>query len=298
MNKIKTIVISGGTHGNELTGVQLIKKWSANPALYKEKVNDIVVEAVLVNPAAAAVCKRYVDYDLNRSFARQMLDGSPNSLNAEWNRAQELNKLYGPKGNLTKTDLILDIHNTEANMGICLILSEKNPFTKRASAELMSEFPGVYIYYQPEEREASSYFGTIARADVCIEVGPQSHGTIRASLFEKTEKMVYRYLELAMEWNQGLLQEKPKKIVSVYTQHKDIDYPRDSAGNINAMIHPQLQNADYTELKSGDPLFRSFDGEDIFYGENYSVWPIFINEAAYYEKKIAMSLTLKTIEEW
>ena len=142
MNKIKTIVISGGTHGNELTGVQLIKKWSANPALYKEKVNDIVVEAVLVNPAAAAVCKRYVDYDLNRSFARQMLDGSPNSLNAEWNRAQELNKLYGPKGNLTKTDLILDIHNTEANMGICLILSEKNPFTKRASAELMSEFPG------------------------------------------------------------------------------------------------------------------------------------------------------------
>jgi aspartoacylase len=28
------------------------------------------------------------------------------------------------------------------------------------------------------------------------------------------------------------------------------------------------------------------------------VWPIFINEPAYYEKDIAMSLTVRSVEEW
>lgn len=298
MNKIKTIIISGGTHGNELTGVQLIKKWNTYPELYNEKVNGIQVDLLTVNPAAVALCRRYVDFDINRSFADFMLHGTPNSLCVEWNRAQELNQLFGPKGKNTKTDLILDIHNTESNMGICLILSEKDPFTIRASAEIASEFSNVHIYYQPEERNTSPYFGTLARADVCIEVGPQSHGTMQAKLFEETEAIMYRYLELASEWNAGVLQQKEKKKVPVFTQYKDIDYPRDANGNIGAMIHFDLQNADFLELKPKQPLFRTFDGKDILYDGDQSVWPIFINEAAYYEKKIAMSFTLKSIEEW
>lgn len=298
MDKIKTMIISGGTHGNELTGVQLIKKWTANPELCKKRASDINLDFVLVNPSAVAVVKRYVDHDLNRSFADYMLHGAPRSLCVEWNRAQELNQAYGPKGDSTKTDLIIDIHNTESNMGVCLILSEKDAFTMRASAEIANEFSGVHIYFQPEKRAPSPYFGTIARADICVEVGPQSHGTLRASLFEKTEQVIYRYLELAAEWNAGLLQQKEKKKVTVFTQHKDIDYPRDRNGNISAMIHSNLQNADYAELKPGDPLFRTFEGNDILFENDYSVWPLFINEAAYYEKKIAMSTTLKSVEEW
>ena len=64
------------------------------------------------------------------------------------------------------------------------------------------------------------------------------------------------------------------------------------------MVHPNLQNGDYKEVKSSDPIFISFDGKDIPNEEDKSVWPIFINESAYYEKKLAMSLTLKTTEEW
>ena len=298
MDKIKTVIISGGTHGNELTGVQLIKKWTTNPELCKNKVPDVQVDLLMVNPAAVAIVRRYVDHDLNRSFANHMLTGSTQSLCVEWNRAQELNGTYGPKGDSTKTDLILDIHNTESNMGICLILSTKDPFTTRASAQIAHEFPNVHIYYQPEERGTSPYFGTLARADVCIEVGPQSHGTLQASLFEQTEQVVYRYLELISEWNNQVLQKKEKKKVTVFTQHRDVDYPRDSNGNISAMIHPSLHSSDYLELKPGAPLFRTFDGKDIPFENDHSVWPLFINEAAYYEKKIAMSFTLKSIEEW
>lgn len=298
MSSIQTIIVSGGTHGNELTGIKLLEKWSKHPELYTNRCPSAHVELVHTNIAASRLCRRYADQDLNRSFSETLLSFVGDPENYEMRRAKELNAKFGPKGPKTKTDLILDVHNTEAKMGFCLIISAHDSFTMRASAELVHEFPDTHIYYQPEERSLSPYFGTLAKADICLEVGPQSHGTIHADLFEQAERIVIRYLELAQEWNRGILQQKKKKSVDVYTQYKDIDYPRDEAGDINAMIHPYWQDRDYSALNPGDPLFRTFDGESLPYKGTRKVWPIFINEAAYYEKKIAMSLTLKTREEW
>ena len=59
------------------------------------------------------------------------------------------------------------------------------------------------------------------------------------------------------------------------------------------MIHPNLQSKDYQPLHPGDPLFITFDGETINYEGNATVYPVFINEAAYYEKSTAMCLTRK-----
>lgn len=298
MSSINTIIVSGGTHGNELTGIKLYEKWSAHPEAYARKCPSAKLTLVHTNLEGTRLCRRYADLDLNRSFSAELLALKGDPHNYEISRAQELNALYGPKGPATKTDLIIDVHNTTSNMGFCLILSTRDPFTMRASAELVHEIPDAFIYYQPEERSASPYFGTIAKADICLEIGPQSHGTLRADLFERTEHVVCRYLELAEEWNRGELQRKPKKKVDVYTQYRDLDYPRDAAHNISAMIHPAVQDHDYREVRPGDPMFRSFDGKDLPYEGDRSVWPIFVNEAAYYEKKIAMSLTLKTEEEW
>lgn len=297
MNQIKNIVIAGGTHGNELSGVMLFRKWAKNSHLYADKCPSADTELVLTNIEATSVCKRYVDRDLNRSFADRLIS-LENPQAYEIRRAKELNDRFGPKGAATKTDLIIDVHNTTSNMGVCLILSTRDPFTMRASAEIANEFSNAFIYYQPEERGESPYFGTIAKADICLEVGPQPHGTLDADLFFETEKIVGRYLELADEWNRGVLQKKPKKKVDVFTQFKDIDYPRKPTGEITAMVHPNLLHGDYKEVKSGEPLFITFDGQNVPNTETQSVWPIFINESAYYEKKLAMSLTLKTVEEW
>ncbi len=57
------------------------------------------------------------------------------------------------------------------------------------------------------------------------------------------------------------------------------------------MIHPQLQFQDYKPLHAGNPIFVTFDGEEIFYQGDDIVYPVFINEAAYYEKGTAMCLT-------
>ena len=257
------------------------------------------VDLVLANPEAVRLNRRYRDFDLNRAFSQTCLDVTETPQQYEFRRAKELDALYGPKGAATKTDLLLDVHNTGSNMGNCLILSARDPFTMRASAVLTQEFDDAWIYYQPEERSASPYFGTVAKADVCIEIGPQQHGTLDAAIFEETERLVKRYLELAEEWNRGELQKRPPIKVDVYTQFKDLGYPKPQGGGaIQAMIHPELLGKDYRELKSGDKLFRTFDGKDILYEGESPVYPIFISEPAYYEKDIAMSLTVKSVEEW
>ena len=258
---------------------------------------------MLSNPEAVRLNRRYRDHDLNRAFSRDCLDVRATPLQYEFRRARELNEIYGPKGPRSRTDLLLDIHNTGSNMGLCLILSARDPFCMRASAVLSREFENVWIYYQPEERCASPYFGTVAKADVCVEIGPQHHGTLDAEIFEESERLVKRYLELAEEWNRGLLQKDPPIEVDVYTQWRDIGYPKKPGGGpIRAMIHPDVLGRDYRELREGDNLFRTFDGTDIPFlresGDPEVLHPIFINEPAYYEKDIAMSLTVKTKEIW
>ena len=59
------------------------------------------------------------------------------------------------------------------------------------------------------------------------------------------------------------------------------------------MIHPQLQFKDYEALNPGEPMFLTFAGQTIPYTGNSTTYPVFINEAAYYEKGIAMYLTDK-----
>jgi len=273
MEPIHNIVICGGTHGNELTGVYLAKKHNW----------------LLANPAAATLCRRYLNRDLNRCFALSELK-NPENDSGELARAREINLLLGKKGTQTAPDLILDIHNTTANMGITLILSSKDPVLLAISGVIATEFKDAHIYLQPESREESPYLGTIAKRDICIEAGPQPHGTLDAELFFKVERVVFRLLELVEAWNNGVLPKAGDKI-ETFTEMRSIDYPRDAKGNITAMVHPALQGRDFCELKAGMPVFMGFDGKEILW-QGETCYPAFINEAAYYEKGVAMLLTL------
>lgn len=53
-----------------------------------------------------------------------------------------------------------------------------------------------------------------------------------------------------------------------------------------------LQDNDFKLLRSGDPTFLTFSGETVKY-EGEELYPFFINECAYYEKKIAFHLSEK-----
>lgn len=46
-------------------------------------------------------------------------------------------------------------------------------------------------------------------------------------------------------------------------------------------------------MNPGDPVFLTLDGKTIPLGGDCTVYPVFINEAAYYEKKEAFAKTAK-----
>ena len=77
---------------------------------------------------------------------------------------------------------------------------------------------------------------------------------------------------------------------------RSLDLPRQASGEAAALIHPQLQDRDWIPLRCGDPLFISAQGTTIAYEGPDGAIPVFINEAAYAEKAIALSLTSR--EEW
>lgn len=52
-----------------------------------------------------------------------------------------------------------------------------------------------------------------------------------------------------------------------------------------------LQDCDWEPLNPGDPMFQTFDGKTIHYQGSGTVYPTFINEAAYYEKQQAFVTT-------
>ena len=80
-----------------------------------------------------------------------------------------------------------------------------------------------------------------------------------------------------------------------------LDLPRRPDGSPAACLHPALQHRDWWPLQPGDPVFTGPGGETIGYVpppglECQPVWPVFVNEAAYGEKGIALSLTCR--ESW
>ena len=113
-------------------------------------------------------------------------------------------------------------------------------------------------------------------------------------LEHKTKALVGTILDWVEAYNQGTIPPL-KNPLTIYQKVQTIDYPRNERREIQAMIHPQLQFRDYEPLNPGDPMFLTFDGESVLYEGKSTVYPVFINEAAYYEKGIAMYFTQKQI---
>ncbi|KAF3852360.1 hypothetical protein F7725_005715 [Dissostichus mawsoni] len=116
---VSRVAICGGTHGNEMTGMYVVREMQRQEA---DQTGSVSITTVISNPRAVEVCRRYTETDLNRCFTKALLS-SPitDSTPYEVRRAQEMNALLGPKESQEAVDLLCDLHNTTANMGMCLI---------------------------------------------------------------------------------------------------------------------------------------------------------------------------------
>ena len=285
---IKRVAIVGGTHGNELTGIYLVKKFEQFPELIQRSSFESLT--LLANPQAVATNCRYIDRDLNRCFATSDLQDS--SLNRyEDLRAKTISAQLGSKDQ-PKVDVIIDLHSTTANMGLTILPSSKHPLNLRLSAYLSAHYPAVRVLCGMECSQTAPMLRSLSPLGCAIEVGAIAQGVLDAHQFQHTETLVYAILDYLDAMNQGHSPETPAKL-TVYQAIASVDYPRDSLGEPQAMIHPQLQFRDYEPLHTGEPMFITFTGQTISYQDKSTVFPVFINEAAYYEKGIAMTLTEK-----
>jgi aspartoacylase len=282
---IKKLAITGGTHGNELTGVYLIRKWKNNPTLLKRSNFETLF--LHMNEKAIVQCRRYVDEDLNRAFKISALEDDTLDTH-EAKLAKRLNSLLGKKGcSDTEVDFIVDLHTTTANMGLSIVVSNESALTWRAIAYLCQHVPSLNVYrWQGDEEDA--FVDSIAPHGFAIEVGAVPQGVLRADLFVQTEALVYHLLDFMQMLNNDETIALPESI-EIYDHEILVDYPRDKAGDITAMVHHDRQDNDYALLETGSPLFLTLNGETIVY-EGEPIHALFINEAAYYEKGFAMCL--------
>ncbi|MGD1912719.1 MAG: aspartoacylase [Rivularia sp. (in: cyanobacteria)] len=289
---IKRIALVGGTHGGELTGVFLVKKFQQSPHLIKR--NGIETVTLLANEKAIGMGRRYIDTDLNRAFAAQDLE-NPQLMNYEQSIAKKIARQIGEE----KIDFIIDLHSTTANMGLTIILSDSHPYLLQLAAYLTTINPKVKILQHLLNKDAS-YLRSLVELGITIEVGAVANGLLDAKLFQETEELIHATLDYLEADGKGQLAKVLANLEpgnsSFYRVLEKVDYPRNQQGEIEAMIHPQLQFQDYKPLHPGNPMFVGFDGKEIFYKGDKTVYPVFINEVAYYEKGIAMYFTEQCIK--
>ena len=279
---VKRVALVGGTHGGELTGIFLVKKFQQSPHLIQRHGTETI--CLISNEKAVKIGTRYIDTDLNRAFNRQDLQ-NPQLTNYE----QLLAKKIARRIEEEKIDLIIDLHSTTANMGLTVILHDNHPDLLKLAGYLTQVDSKVRILQHTLNQE-SSYLINSAEFGITIEVGAVANGLLDAKLFQETEKLIYAILDYLEADKKGQPLSVPLKF-TYYSAIGTVDYPRNEQGEIRAMIHPQLQFQDYQPLNPGNPIFITFDGEEIFYQADETVYPVFINEAAYYEKGTAMCLT-------
>lgn len=285
---IKNVAIVGGTHGNELIGVYLLKRWEQMP---QELMRPTLrTELFLGNPKANELNRRFIDEDLNRSFLHTSLEAE--KISYEAHRAAYLNQKIGPKG-ASQFDFVIDLHTTTSNSGAMVILFDTNPFNLHVAAYIIQQLPGAKIHFIPPSGGDSPYLNSICPQGLAVEIGPIPQALLRSDIFDLTNAVVRHSLDYANAVNLGQKIDLPDSI-EVFRSEEIIYFPQEN-GVFSAIVHKDLQDADYQEINTGDPMFETLTGEIIFYEGTETVYPVFINEAAYYYKGIAMTLCSKEI---
>jgi len=292
-----SILVVGGTHGNERHAPWLLDHWRADPASLAQ--HGFALQLVVGNPRALAAGRRYIDRDLNRSFAPHLLaDSQQQSLEVQ--RARELLHRHGPQG-LEPALLVLDLHSTTAAMGNSLVLYGRRPCDLALAAGIQQRL-GLPVYLHEADAAQSGFLVERWPCGLVIEVGPVPQGVLRAVICQQTQAALEAALAVLAAAGAGELRLPPRLVV--HRHLGSVDLPRRGDGSPAGLLHPSLEGADWRPLRPSDPVFSDSSGCPVSLGAALpphlpaqgSYWPVFINEAAYGEKGIAFSLTIR--ESW
>ena len=290
------LLVVAGTHGNEINGPWLLEQWQQQPHLIQTQGFEVL--SVIGNPAALAKGCRYLDRDLNRSFQpglftqAESAQSQSSKLDREVQRAFDLVTRYGSEGR-ESCGLVIDLHSTTAAMGNSLVVYGRRP-ADLALAALVQGHLGLPVYLHEADQAQRGFLVESWPCGLVIEVGPVPQMVRHHRILSQTRLALECVFEVCAEVRDGRAH-YPRELV-IHRHLGSLDLPRSPSGDPDAFIHPQRQGSDWRPLRSGDPLFERADGTCILFEGADGQVPLFINEAAYAEKAIAFSLTLR--ESW
>ena len=287
------VLVVAGTHGNEINAPWLLDRWQRDPRSAPD--TDLVVEWRLGNPAARAASRRYLERDLNRSFDPALLQATePVALEVE--RARQLLADCGPTGT-TPCLVAFDLHSTTAAMGNSLVVYGRRPADLALAAAVQGDL-GLPVYLHEADARQTGYLVERWPCGLVIEVGPVPQGVLAPAILRQTRLGLESGLAALERAALGTLRLPPQLVV--HRHLGSLDLPRHADGSPAAVLHPERLGRDWQPLRQGDPLFLDGEGATLAYVpptglEDRVVWPVFINEAAYGEKGIALSLTQREV---
>tara|TARA_Y100001933_G_scaffold171553_1_gene169753 strand:+ start:104 stop:1003 length:900 start_codon:yes stop_codon:yes gene_type:complete len=282
----KKILIVSGTHGNELNPVWAVKKFRN---LIKTSSKSKSLEFILGNPKAFENGLRYIDVDLNRSFNVSKTSSNQNFY--EINRSDYLVNKYGFEGNKS-CPIVIDLHTTTSCMGTSIVMYGRRQKDFCLAAILQAKF-GLPIYLHEKDKNQTGFLVEAWPCGLVIEIGPVAQNHYDSEI---TERFLI-ILDFLGDLINNLENNKinlPSEI-SLFVHQNSIDYPKNKNFEISALIHPLRINNDWKSIEKGDPLFLNDRNEVLDYLGKEKIYPLFIGEAAYREKNIAMSFTKKEI---
>eukprot|EP00536_Pseudo-nitzschia_multiseries_P012861 jgi/Psemu1/320347/estExt_fgenesh1_pm.C_5120013 len=333
---IRTVAVVGGTHGNEYTGVFCVKALERQLAGGKASY-PFEVKTLIGNPEAYKTNRRFVDQDLNRQFTAAAIAAAraalPASLSVEQKRGLELDELLGPKfvagtnGETVNpspaTDFLIDLHTTTTNMHTTLIVGQGDPLTTRAAAYVMKQsreknFKVCILMHTHASQEARPNLASIAPHSFSIEIGPVAQGVLRHDKVEEMQAALNSALEF-LQRNEQEPEELLKELRECYPDGRIPCYrsaPAMRKGEMSAklvwpsdpdnenfpawLVHKDVQDQDFREIQTGDPLFVNLDGEVIPYDGSHGspILLMFVNEGGYYYASSGTGISVAQKDEF
>jgi len=285
---VRRILIVSGTHGNEINPIWAVKKFNKKENTSKHGID---YEYIIGNPYAYEKGCRYKDADLNRSFKRTYNNDQQKSSIYEINRANFLVDQFGINGS-KPCQIALDLHTTTSNMGTSIVMYGRRLKDFCLAALLQNKF-GLPIYLHEKDKTQTGFLVEAWPCGLVIEIGAVAQNFYDPNIINRFLIIISSLREEIDKLKNNLI-DLPNSII-VHVHQGSIDYPRDEKGDIDGLIHPERINQDWQMIKKGDPLFLDSKGIIHKYDGAQIIWPVFIGEVAYKEKKIAMSFTKKEV---
>jgi len=284
---IRHLLISAGTHGNEWTGIHVLRHLQSNTSFIERM--GFKTSLLLSNSMAIEANRRYIHRDLNRSFKTELMN-DPLIGDFEVKRAKEIMNEFGPSSAIP-ADLVIDLHTTTAATGPSVILSHDSLINLHLARWLSESIPRLKVALWSGNRNTGFMKDAIPNG-ITFEIGPIPQSTLHAETYLSTMASVLSTVDFVQAWNStpeiftGLS-------LDIYEPYKTVDYPRDSDGALTAMLHPEIDGADFKLFEGIFNAFLDLSGEPVPMTVDRPSYPMFVGEASYYEKNVAFYLTSK-----